>query len=147
MIRPEEGQGARNEKVVKIGRRRDRDETFDLWPAHQKLHADPGAERGSRRSSSCAPRVDGLRPVKRKRRHPTIADAVIEAALAPADAAEVEAQRGKAAVHEGIVKSDRRSHGSSCRRIADAEWSHDADRRVFFAAPGGTGLRCGLQVP
>ncbi len=48
MIMPEDGQGARNEEVVQVRLRRDRDEALDLGAAHQQLHADPGAEREAR---------------------------------------------------------------------------------------------------
>ena len=45
-------------------------------------------------------RIDGLRPVERGGRIRQLAGAVVERALAAADAAEIEAQRREAAVHE-----------------------------------------------
>src|SRR3546814_8994910 len=38
------GAGGEEAEVVHVGRRRHRDEAVDLRPAHQELHADPGAE-------------------------------------------------------------------------------------------------------
>src|SRR5580700_9026372 len=123
--------GRQEREVVEIGRRRDRDETLDLRPAHQKLHADPGAEREACDPAAARLGVDGLRPVKRCCGIRQFADAVIEAALAAAYAAEVEAQRGKAAMHEGIVDlvDDRMVHRAAELRM---RMEHDADRRVFL---------------
>src|SRR4029077_3204811 len=123
--------GRQEREIVEIGRRRDRDETLDLRSAHQKLHADPGAEREAGDPAAARLGVDGLRPVQRSCGIRQFADAVIEAALAPADAAEVEAQRGKAAVHEGVVDlvDDRMVHRAAELRV---RVEHDADRRGFL---------------
>src|SRR5690606_32047183 len=48
--------------------------------------------------------MDRLHPVERARRVAELADAVVEAALAAADAAEIEAQRGEPAVDESLVQ-------------------------------------------
>src|SRR5690606_3174851 len=49
--------------------------------------------------------MDRLHPVERACGVAQLADAVVEAALAAADAAEVEAQRGEAAVGERLVQA------------------------------------------
>jgi hypothetical protein len=48
--------------------------------------------------------IDRLRPVERGRRIRQFAEPMIERALAPPHAAEVEAQHRKAPVHEGVVE-------------------------------------------
>src|SRR5213078_3309102 len=85
------------------GGRRDRDKAFDLGPAHQKLHADPGAERKACDPAGARFGIDGLCPVERGSRIRQFAGAVIERALAAADAAEIEAQHRKAAMRERVV--------------------------------------------
>src|SRR5580692_2402029 len=75
-IRREEGE------VIEIGRRRDRDESLNLRPAHQELHADPGAEREAGDPAGARFRVDGLRPIERGRRVRQFAGAMVERALA-----------------------------------------------------------------
>ena len=59
------------------------------------------------------------------------ADAVVERALAAADAAEVEAQHGKVAMHEGVVDlvDDLMVHRAAELRM---RMQHDADRRVLL---------------
>jgi hypothetical protein len=95
--------GREEREVIEIGGRRDRDKTFDLGPAHQKLHADPGAEREAGDPAGARFGIDGLRPVERGRRIRQFAGAVIERALAAADAAEIEAQHREAAMRERVV--------------------------------------------
>ena len=89
--------------------------------------------------------IDRLRPVERGGGVREFADAVVEAALAAADAAEIEAQRGKVAVHEGVIElvDDLVVHRAAELRM---RMQHDADRRVLLLAPGGNGLRCGRRV-
>src|SRR6185437_5940516 len=75
-----------------------------------------------------------------------LADAVVEPALAPAYAAEVEAQRGKAAMHEGVVEliNDLMVHRAAELRV---RMQHNANRGVFLTrrviaaldATGGAG--------
>ena len=62
--------GAWGEKgeVVNIRRRGDHDKALDLRPAHQQLHADPGAERVASHPTLRGGRVGGLEPVERGRR-------------------------------------------------------------------------------
>ena len=76
-------------------------------------------------------RVDRLRPVERGGGVRQFAGAVVERALAAADAAEVEAQRGEAAVHEGIVElvDDLVVHRAAELRV---RMQHDGDRRVLL---------------
>ena len=75
--------------------------------------------------------IDRLRPVERRGRIRQFADAVVEAALAAADAAEVETQRGEAAVHERVVElvDDLVVHRAAELRM---RVQHDADRRVLL---------------
>ena len=58
------GAGREERKIEAIGRRRDRDESFDLGPPHQELHADPRAEGDA--GDPAGPRfgIDGLRPIE-----------------------------------------------------------------------------------
>jgi hypothetical protein len=128
MIRPDDGQ---EREIVEVGGRRDRDEALDLRPAHQELHADPGAEREAGDPAAARLGVDRLRPVERGGGIGQFADAVIEAALAAPDAAEVEAQRREAAMHEGVVDlvDDRVVHRAAELRM---RMQHDADRRVLL---------------
>ena len=100
-------------------------------PAHQKLHADPGAEREAGDPAGLRLRIDGLRPVERGRRIRQFAGAVVERALAAADAAEVEAQRREAAVHELVVElvDDLMVHRPAELRV---RMQNDGDRRVLL---------------
>src|SRR5204862_7996655 len=90
-------------EVIEIGGRRDRDKTLDFGPAHQKLHADPGPERKAGDPAGARFGVDGLRPVQRGSRIRQFAGAVIERALAAADAAEIETQHRKSAMRKRVV--------------------------------------------
>src|SRR5208283_532642 len=99
------GRTGREEGIIEaISGRCDRDETFDFWPPHQKLHADPGAKRDSRDPARARFRIDRLRPVEGGRRVRQFALTVIEAALRPPNAAKIETQHGKAALRECVIK-------------------------------------------
>ena len=73
-------------------------------PAHQQLHADPGAEADAGDPGGLGLGMDLLDPVERAGGVGQLADAVVEHALALADAAEIEAQRREAAADEGLVE-------------------------------------------
>ena len=91
-------------------------------------------------------RIDGLRPVERRGGVGKLALAVVERALAAADAAEIEAQHGKIPVREGVIElvDDRMVHGAAELRMG---MQHDGDRGVLdprgmvtaFYPAGGTG--------
>ena len=99
------GRAGREEgEIEAVGGRRDRDEAFDLRPAHQKLHADPGAEGDAGDPAGARLRIDRLRPVERGGGVRQFALAMVEAALAAPDAAEIEAQHGEAALGEGVIE-------------------------------------------
>ena len=68
------------------------------------------------------------------------ADAVIERALAAADAAEIEAQHREVAVHEGVVElvDDLVVHRPAELRV---RMQDDRERRVLLRAPDGSGPR------
>ncbi len=91
-------------KIETAGRRRDRHETFDLRPPHQKLHPDPGAKRDS--GDPAGPRLgaDGLGPVESCCRVRQFALAVIEGALGASDAAKVKPQHGKATFGKSVIE-------------------------------------------
>ena len=91
-------------EVVHVGRRGDRDEALDLGAAHEELHADPGAEAHTGDPGGLGLGMDRLDPVERGGGIRQLADAVVEHALALADAAEVEAQGREAAADEGLVE-------------------------------------------
>ena len=73
-----------------------------------------------------------LRPVERGRRIRQFPDAVVERALAAADAAEIEAQHRKAAVHERVIElvDDLVVHRAAELRM---RMQHDGDRRMLGA--------------
>ena len=127
--RPGGGAGRQEGEVVERRRRRDRDEALDLRAPHQKLHADPGAEREA--GDPAGPRLgaDGLRPIERRGGVRQFARAVIEVALRAADAAEVEAQHREAALGEGVVEAvdDLVVHRPAELRM---RMQHDRDRRA-----------------
>lgn len=96
--------GREEAEIVHIGGRRDRDETADFGATHQQLHPDPRAK-----TETCYPcrrcfGVKALHPIECCRRIGQFADAIVEFTFATANAAEIEAQHGKAAVYEGFVK-------------------------------------------
>src|SRR5213078_870177 len=97
----------------------------------QKLHADPGAKRKARDPAGARFGVDGLRPVERGSRIRQFAGAVIERALAAADAAEIEAQHRKSAMRERIVTlvDDLVIHRAVKLRM---RVQHHRDRRVLL---------------
>ena len=103
-IRPEEGQGARKEKSYWLVGGETEMKPSISGPAHQELHADPGAEGVARHPALRGGRVDRLQPVQRRGRVGQLADALVELALAAADAAEVEPQAGEADAVEGGVE-------------------------------------------
>src|SRR6266446_10455963 len=138
--------GRQERKIVEIGWRGDRDEALDLRPAHEQLHADPGAEGEAGDPAAPRLRVDRLRPVERRGGIRQLALAVIERALAAPNPAEIEAQHGKAPVHEGIIDliDDLVVHRAPELGMG---MEHDADRGVALSrlvvtaldAPGGAG--------
>ena len=107
----------------------DRDEALDLRAAHQELHADPGPEGYAGDPAGAGVRVDGLRPVERRGGVRQFALAVVERALAAADAAEVEAQHREAAVHEVVeqIVDDLVVHRAAELRM---RVQHDGDGRA-----------------
>src|SRR5262245_22221790 len=56
--------GGEEREVVEVGRRRHRDEALDLGAAHQKLHADPGAEGEPGDPAGARLGVERLRPIQ-----------------------------------------------------------------------------------
>jgi hypothetical protein len=117
--------------IIEVGWRADRDEALDLRTAHQKLHADPGAEGEARDPAALGLGVDGLCPVERGRGIGKFPGAVVERPLAAADAAEVEPERREAAVHEGIIElvDDLVVHRPTELRV---RVQHDGDRRILL---------------
>ena len=75
------GTGREKAEIEAVGRRGDRYESLDLRPAHQELHADPGAERDAGDPAGARLRADRLRPVERRGRVRQFALAVVEGAL------------------------------------------------------------------
>ena len=95
--------GGEEGEIVKVRRRRDRDEALDLRPAHQELHADPGAEGEPGDPAAAAASVC---TVCTQSSAAAASDSSPEpwsnVALAAADAAEIEAQHRKAALREHV---------------------------------------------
>ena len=120
MMMPEEGQGARKVKSYML--------------AGGAIEMKPRTS--GRRISNCMPiQAPKLKPAiqvvsasgwicwtqsSAERGVGQLADAVVEHALALADAAEIEAQGREAAPHEGLVERLHDARCSSCRRPADA---------------------------
>src|ERR1700722_4709319 len=138
--------GGEKREVVEVRGRRDRDEAFDLGPPHQELHADPGAEREAGDPAAPRLRIDRLRPVEGGGGIRQLAGAMVERALAAADAAEVEAQHREIAMRERIVEliNDLVVHRAAELRVRVQD---DRDRRVLllgrmeaaFDPSGGSG--------
>src|SRR5690606_6170761 len=84
--------------------RRDRNEAADLRAAHQQLHPDPRTEAEARDPRGGGFGVEALHPIERRGGVAQLADAVVERALALADAAEIEAQRRETTALEGLVE-------------------------------------------
>ena len=97
--------GRQEGKIVHVGRRRDRDESVQFRAPHQELHADPGAEGESGDPAARCVFVVVLHPVERRRRVRQLALAPVVDALGPPDAAEIEAQGGKAAPGEDVIQA------------------------------------------
>ncbi|MPL92923.1 hypothetical protein SDC9_39047 [bioreactor metagenome] len=123
------GAGGKEAEIIHVRRRRDRDEAGDLGPAHQKLHADPGAEAEARDPAMLRVRVHRLQIVECRGSIRQLADALVILALRPADAAEVEAQHGEADLVEGVMQvvDDAIVHRAAEFRIGV---KNDRDRRV-----------------
>ena len=113
--------------------RRNRQEPFDFRPAHQKLHADPGAKRKSGDPDAARIRMQRLYPVERRGGIRQFADAMVEEALASANAAEIEPQGGKTAflVHPEQAVDYLIVHRAAKSRM---RMENDGNRRGFFAA-------------
>ena len=107
--------GRQKREIVTVRLRCDRDEAFHLGPAHQQLHSDPGAKGKPGHPTGPCLRVDGLRPVECRRSVRQFAGAVVERALAAADAAKIETQHRKTPRHESIVDliDDRMVHAAT----------------------------------
>ena len=133
--------GRQEREIIGVGLRRDRDEAFDLRPAHQKLHADPRAEGIAGDPAALGIRMQRLDPVERRGRVRQFAGAVVEFALAAADAAEIEAQRGEIALLEHVeeVVDDLVVHRAAELRM---RMQDDGDRRALFLG----GLVAALQA-
>src|SRR5579884_1013366 len=105
-LNDDSGRGTRCEKaeIIHVGWRRDRNESANLGPAHQQLHAYPGAKTYNRDPGGFRFGVDRLYPVKCTRSVAQFANAVVEQPLALADTAKIEPQSRKASFHEGLVE-------------------------------------------
>ena len=112
-------------------------------PAHQQLHADPGAEAEAADPGRLRLGMDRLHPVERRGGVAKLADAVVEHALALADAAEVEAQGGEAAPDEGLVERqhDRIVHRAAALRVRVED---HRDRRARARAGAETAFETAL---
>src|SRR3546814_20345432 len=95
-----------------VRRRRDRQEASDFVAAHQQLHADPRAEAEARDPRRLRLGMDRLHPVERRGGVAQFADAIVERALAAADAAEVEAQHRETARDEALDRKSTRLNSS-----------------------------------
>ncbi len=99
--------GRQEAEIIHVRRRRHGDEAVRFRAAHQKLHADIGAELIAGDPGLGGGRVIGLQPVQGGGRVGQLADAAVELALRLADAARVVAQGGEATLDEQLVQRDR----------------------------------------
>lgn len=97
--------GCKEGKVVHIGGRCDGYKAANLWPPHQQLHPDPRAEAETGDPGGLCFGMEALHPIERGGGVGQLAHAIIERALAAANAAKVEAERGKATTLERLVES------------------------------------------
>jgi hypothetical protein len=123
--------GCQEREVVSVGLRRDRDEAFYFGAAHQELHADPRPERIAGNPAALGIGMERLHPVERAGCIRQFARAMIESALAAADAAKIEAQRREAALLEHIEElvDDLVVHRPTELRVGVQD---DRDRRVLL---------------
>src|SRR5690606_357473 len=91
--------------------------------------ADPGTKGESRNPAGAGVRVVDLQPVQRRGGVAQLALAAIEAALRPADAAEIEAQDGESLSREGVIDSvdDPVVHGTAMLRM---RMQHERDGSI-----------------
>ena len=125
------GAGRQEREVVHVRRRRDADESRDLGAAHQQLHPDPGPEGEARNPAMLGVVVHGLQVVERRSGVGQLADTLVVLALAPAHAAEIEPQHGKAHVVKRVVEviEDLVVHRAAELGV---RVQHDGDGRVLF---------------
>ena len=90
-------------EIVHVGRGSDRDEPANLGAAHQQLHTDQRTEAVARDPRGLRFGVDRLHPIERRGCVGQFAHTVVEAALAAAHTAKIEAQRGESARHKRLV--------------------------------------------
>ena len=135
MTRPEDGQGARNEKSYMFAGGETETKPGDLGPPHQELHPDPGAEREARDPAVLGVGVHRLQVVERRGGVRQLADALVVLALAAADAAEVEPQHGEAEAVEGVVQV-----------VDDAVVHRAAELRVRMQHDGDGGVAVPLRM-
>jgi len=145
-------------EVIEVGGRCNRDEALDLGPAHQQLHADPGAKADTRNPGRLCFGVDRLNPIKRARRIGQFANTIIENALAFAHAAEIEAQRREAATHERLVqllhdavvhraaRLGMRMEDHGDRRARTRRWAETTFEAAFGAGENDVGHRSRLTI-
>lgn len=135
----EAGRGTRGQEaeIVHVGRRCDRDETVDLRPAHQQLHADPGAEGKTRHPAGAGIGIGALQPVEGSGGVAQLALAVIEHALGAADAAEIETQNRKTAAGEDMEQGENHLvvHGATALRMRVEHQRNGGVRRLAVMVP------------
>ena len=122
------------------------DEVATPGATHQQLHADPRTEADARDPGRLRLGVEALHPVECTRRIAQLADAVVEHALALANAAEVEPQSREAAPLESLVEllHDRVVHSAAGRRMRVQDHRDGctrtwARRKTTFETAFGTG--------
>src|SRR2546430_5598578 len=90
------GTRRKKRKIIKIGLRCDGNETGDLRPTHQKLHADPGPEGNPRHPAIGGVWIERAHPIEHRGGIRKLAGSIVERALAAAHATEVETHDGTA---------------------------------------------------
>src|SRR6185295_5157456 len=89
---------------MQIGGWGHRNEALDLGPPHQHLHADPGAEGKAGDPAASRVWMHRLHPIERCRGIRQLTTAMIELALAPPYAPEIEPEHGETALREHVEK-------------------------------------------
>src|SRR5262249_20347923 len=110
-----------------------RDEARDLWPAHQKLHADPGSERDAAHPDMRRIGVERVHPVEHGGCVREFSGAGIEGSLAAANTTKVEPDSGAAETVEHVkeVIDQRIVHRSAELRMGMQNHSHRGARRLL----------------
>ncbi len=118
-------------EIVVVRGRRNADPAGNLWPAHQKLHADERTERVTGDPKPAMTGIDRLHPVQRRGGIADFADSAVVTALTASDTAEVESHHGASKLLKCLVHriGDAVIHRPAMQRM---RVQNQGDRRAGF---------------